>query len=132
MKTAFIFVLAILCDLTFCAKKQDHFDYKTIDVAYPLRHKQYFDLKYKTSGVADPWRHEKYIDLEDRSSDVADPWRNKKYIALEHRATRVADPVSHCKSLTQTYNIKKNICFLKVQKNIEKAELNENFIINFE
>ena len=88
MKTAFIFVLAILCGLTFCAKKQDHLDYKTIDVAYPLRHKQYFDLKYKTS-------------------DVADPWRNKKYIALEHRGTRVADPVSNCKSLTQTYNIKK-------------------------
>ena len=67
METALIFVLVILCGLTLCAKKHAHLDYKTIDVAYPLRHKQYFDLKYKTSGVADPSKHKKYIDLGDRS-----------------------------------------------------------------
>ena len=110
MKTALIFVLVILCGLTLCAKKHAHLDYKTTDVAYPLKHKQYFDLKYKISGVADPWRRKKYTDLEETSSDGIDPRRNKGYIDLEDRATNVADPVRHgCKSLMQTYNTRKHI-----------------------
>ena len=108
METAFIFVLVIFCGLTLCAKKHAHLDYKTTDVAYPLRHKQYFDLKYKTSGVADPSKHKKYIDLGGRSCDVVNPCRNKKYIDLEDRATDVADP-ARCKFLMQTCNTSKYI-----------------------
>ena len=47
MKTALIFALAIFCGLTLCARKHAHLDYKTTDVAYPLKHKQYFDLSTK-------------------------------------------------------------------------------------
>ena len=118
MKTAWIFVLTTLCGLTFCGKNHVHLDYKTTDVAYPLRHKQYFDSKYKTSGAADLSKHKKYADLEERSSDVADTWKHKKYIDLEDRATDVADPVP-CKSLKLTYNTRKHIT-VQSQEKLEK------------
>ena len=93
-----------------CAKKHAHLDYKTADAGYPLRHKQYFDLKYILSGVADPWSHKKYIDLEERASDAT----NQTYY--------------HCKSLIQTYNISKHI----LPQSPEKIRKILTFIINFE
>ena len=107
MKTALIFTVAIFCGLTLCARKHAHLDYKTTDIAYPLRHKEYFDLKYKTSGVADPWRHKKHIDLEDTASDS----RNYTHVHVR------------CKSLIQTYNNSKHI-FLQRLNLLEKDQLN--------
>ena len=126
MNTALIFALAIFCGLTLCARKHAHLDYKTTDIAYPLRHKEYFDLKYKTSGVADPWRHKKYIDLEERSSEAADPWRHKKHIDLEDTASDSRNYTHvhvRCKSLIQTYNNSKHI-FLQRLNLLEKDQLN--------
>ena len=95
MKTALVFVLVIWCGLTMCAKKYTHLDYKTTDVAYPLKHKNYFDGKYKKLGVADP-------------SDVADPRRHRKYIGFQDPTTSGINR-PHCKSLTQTCNSNKYI-----------------------